>query len=688
MPVLAIPSLRRGLLLALGVAGLALGGCRERAQTQTRQELGAGAPAPPPSVTPPPARHARLQFPPPQTLPVVPTPAATTPAPKGLPVGLVVCEPMAPASDADLGRFGDGCGRWLHLMAAGQPELGRTPLWHGLARTQQELGGGNLRLSLLDARELARILGATHVAVGHIGGTASRYALTYQVYRVPEGKAVGAPLTVSGTPEQVLTRLPGLARALAGRVGVAAPRVPPAVALSPADVRFLGGLPLPPGAAIADADAERLCALAPREPLATLFYLGCARPQGETERLKTARLLLAQLPENALAWAAVGWADGYGLTPARALLARNSRRFPQNSLFALCDVWLDRETYDPKAEVAAAERVTRAAPRSPAAWLTLAYTLGDIAQNMRKGRFAGHISPAEWAYLGRIYPQWLAATARAVALDPQFGAAWERLAAAATFAGDSRRADAAFWKALRLDPNHAEVYGWGLQMYQPKWGGAPATLAKVARLAAAQHYDDASSAVTVAQSLGYAGFDAESKSLMAAFTSQCRDAVRRTPNSPLAHWELAAALRQQGDKDSAIGEYLAAVGLRPDDAALRYDLGRAYDDRPRTRLAVDSYREALRLDPAMRDAHVKLGYDLKHLSRFPEASKELELAVRENPRDPEVFYALGEMYAMQKQWKKAIPPLETAIRLFPYFLEAYRDLVLALDEESSTTGAS
>lgn len=40
--------------------------------------------------------------------------------------GLIVFEPIA--TDAALADFGAGCGRWLHLMVAGQSALGKTPL--------------------------------------------------------------------------------------------------------------------------------------------------------------------------------------------------------------------------------------------------------------------------------------------------------------------------------------------------------------------------------------------------------------------------------------------------------------------------------------------------------------------------------------------------------------------------------
>ncbi len=658
----------------VGGVSLALNGCTHSVQTNSAHGPDApGLPAP----TPAPAHHATLATTAAPAPPIVPTLTATSTPPKNLPVGLVVCAPMC--ATTDMGRFGDGCGRWLELMAAGQPEMGQSSLWQGLGRAQQELVRSDLRLALPDARKLARILGVTHAALGRLSGTASHETLTYQVWRIPQGTPVSTPVTVSGSQAQILAGLSGLARTLAARLGVAAPRIPTAFGGSPADMALLGGLPLSPGEVIADADAERLCALAPHEPLATLFYLNCARPGGETERLKTARLLLAQLPENSLAWVTVGWVDAYALQPAGAALARNSGRFPQNSLFALCDVWHSRVAYDRKTELVAAERVTRDAPRSPASWLTLAYTLAHIAEDVRKSRLAGHMSPAEWAYLNRVYPQWLAATERAVALDPDDGTAWQRLAVAATFVDNRRLADAAFWKSARLDPDKAEALSWGLQMFQPKWGGSPATLSKVAALATAQHYDNVQGGLTVASSLTGAGFDAQAKSLTAALVAEYQANVQRSPNDAAARSRLAASLVEQKDVDGAVGQYQAAIALEPDNAGLRYDLGLTYDARPRTRLAADAYREALRLDPAMRDTHVKLGYDLKHLHQFPEAGRELELAVREDPRDPDVWYALGELYAMQSQWKKAIPPLEACVQLSPYFLDAYPVLILALD---------
>src|SRR5437660_39011 len=48
--------------------------------------------------------------------------------------GVVVCEPVAPATDADTRSFGAGCSRWLRLAVCGHGELGRNPGWQMVDR--------------------------------------------------------------------------------------------------------------------------------------------------------------------------------------------------------------------------------------------------------------------------------------------------------------------------------------------------------------------------------------------------------------------------------------------------------------------------------------------------------------------------------------------------------------------------
>jgi len=61
--------------------------------------------------------------------------------------GLMVCDPIS-AGPSELGDFGDGCGLWLQLAAAGRPELDRTPLWQSRQRAAFEMGRTDLRVTI------------------------------------------------------------------------------------------------------------------------------------------------------------------------------------------------------------------------------------------------------------------------------------------------------------------------------------------------------------------------------------------------------------------------------------------------------------------------------------------------------------------------------------------------------------
>src|SRR5690349_6237422 len=80
--------------------------------------------------------------------------------------GLFVAEPVAAKGSEGVAAFGAGCGRWLHLAAAGQPYFDRTPQWWAGDHIRTSLKRKDLRLTAADAPQVARILGITHLAVG------------------------------------------------------------------------------------------------------------------------------------------------------------------------------------------------------------------------------------------------------------------------------------------------------------------------------------------------------------------------------------------------------------------------------------------------------------------------------------------------------------------------------------------
>ena len=690
---------------ALGLAALAglllLPGCHQATDEDAGLSLPSGlrstpdrpAALPPPPVLfaavmapmPPPARQvARAPVPPRPADPSLVARQATLPdaAPaQPLPAnpGLIVCDPL-PGSPA-LAVLGRACGRWLDLTAAGQPELGRTPLWESRERARQEMKRADFALTPAQAVALAGITGVTHAACGTLTGTPARCTLTYGLYAVPSGKPLGPMLVQTGTEPQVVAALPGMARALDVRLGVPAPRVPASVGLSAAELTQAETIA--EEETISDADLLTLSRLSARCPLVGMYYVGTRAADDQILLIGMVKTLLRQLPGNTLALSHVGYAQAQALRPYAASTRAWIARYPVSALLAHTEIWEQRVWGTRAGEWNAALRICRDAPGDPEAWLSRSYTLIDIAQDLRQGRFANDLSPADWAVLGRLYAQQEQTALQATALDPKDGHAWLRLAQAATFAGDSFHREGAFQQALALDPNKAEVYAWGLQMYQPKWYDDAASLSHIAALAAAVPWDEVGNATSMAEALDGAGFHTEAAQVLPGYIARQRVLVAKSPASAIAHWNLAAALAAQKTSPSlreASLEYRTAEHLMPNAPAIHHWLGDVLDQRGHTSEAVAEYRKAILLDPFDAAVHYDLGFDLKHQSRFPEALTELRLAMRLNPRSADAHSGIGDLLNMQHQYGPAAAEYREAIRMAYYSPGAWLGLPTMLDE--------
>jgi serine/threonine protein kinase/tetratricopeptide (TPR) repeat protein len=130
-----------------------------------------------------------------------------------------------------------------------------------------------------------------------------------------------------------------------------------------------------------------------------------------------------------------------------------------------------------------------------------------------------------------------------------------------------------------------------------------------------------------------------------------RAALAVRPKSPALHFDLAVALRDQGNPEEAVAEYQEALRLRPDYPVAHYNLGNTLHEQQNLAGAVAEYREAVRLKPDYFEAHSNLGYTLKEQGKPAEAVAEYREAVRLRPNDSEAHSNLG--LALQEQGKSA-----------------------------------
>ncbi len=493
--------MRRNWILALSCAPLILGGCGpaavsvgkalQRAAQNNSQDvpvLGASPQVPPPQSADEAALVKQAQAD--ATQWATQTLATAPRVQSGR--GIVICEPVVANGTPRLGSskaqsstrlmdFGAGCARWLQLQAGGQGELGRTPSWGLIADIQNELKYPSLRLQPAQAFALAPQTSATHVAVGTLQAAGERSTLTYRVLDVKTRQAVGAPIQAVGTREQIVAQLPQMARTIAARLGVQNASVA-TPHLSPDELAFLGNVPRKGKYGNVTYPMEvRMRNLSARDSLAGVLWIYSEA----SDAMRFWRLVTDNTKRlagnNALVWATLGWKAPRWVksgSPLDALAAR----YPDNVALVAARYNGFALKNDLQGRLKTGMRLVALTPASAFGWELLALTFSEQAEAVRHSRYNSDMSAAEQSQIAQLYPSYASAAIYATKLDPQSGDDWLQACKGAVFNGDDS-ATALFWQAMRVEPDNADVYNWGLQMFQPKWGGDTNSLRRVVALA-------------------------------------------------------------------------------------------------------------------------------------------------------------------------------------------------------------
>jgi tetratricopeptide (TPR) repeat protein len=107
--------------------------------------------------------------------------------------------------------------------------------------------------------------------------------------------------------------------------------------------------------------------------------------------------------------------------------------------------------------------------------------------------------------------------------------------------------------------------------------------------------------------------------------------------------------------------------------------------------AIDSYHEALKLEPGLSGLHLRIAVLMLEHSPEPDAWKraleELSTELKINPTNPEAEYEAGEAYRKHGDLEQAIPAFRRALRLEPQFVDARIALGKALRQQKKTQEA-
>jgi protein O-mannosyl-transferase len=180
-----------------------------------------------------------------------------------------------------------------------------------------------------------------------------------------------------------------------------------------------------------------------------------------------------------------------------------------------------------------------------------------------------------------------------------------------------------------------------------------------------------------------------------------RATLAKNPDCFLARNNLGKLLRESGRTGEAIGQYLAALRIKPD-AEVHYNLGVALVSAGQPRDAVIEFQEALRLHPDYPEAHINLARALAGLGRFPEAIAHDEEALRLKPdsseaRKPdedtlrldasEAHNNLGNIFFAQGRVAEAMEQFQAALQAEPDYAPAHNGMGAVLSQAGQVAPA-
>jgi tetratricopeptide (TPR) repeat protein len=140
-------------------------------------------------------------------------------------------------------------------------------------------------------------------------------------------------------------------------------------------------------------------------------------------------------------------------------------------------------------------------------------------------------------------------------------------------------------------------------------------------------------------------------------------AAERNPKLSLVHFYLGLAHIKKQEYTAARDEFLKDAAIEPD-LALNYDqLGEVYWLMQDDQNAEKSYRDALKRNPRLANAHIGLAKMYQQQKKYAAALTEADAAVRFDPARPDTHYVRGQALLHLDRKQEAKKELNEATRL-------------------------
>jgi len=142
-------------------------------------------------------------------------------------------------------------------------------------------------------------------------------------------------------------------------------------------------------------------------------------------------------------------------------------------------------------------------------------------------------------------------------------------------------------------------------------------------------------------------------------------AVKIDPDDAEAWFNLALAQNQMDDNVDAEASAQKATSLAPSNTTYWYAYGEMLRINKKAEEASTAYRRAMDGKPSHQKAAAKFAFVLYEAGKYPEAEVFLTERIRDDQKNPYLFYNLGWVYSQQKKYRLGIDAFEMYLTLAP-----------------------
>ena len=164
-------------------------------------------------------------------------------------------------------------------------------------------------------------------------------------------------------------------------------------------------------------------------------------------------------------------------------------------------------------------------------------------------------------------------------------------------------------------------------------------------------------------------------------------ALRKNPHHILAHYDMAAAFRDQGKNRQVIDRYQKVIELNPEFSEALLNLGGFYFRDGQVDKAIASFKSAITAYPNFVQGLSNLGAAFNKVGKSKEAIPHLQKALKLDPEFSIAYFNLGNAYFATAQWDKAEQSFNHAISQGIDFLSLHWKLVSIHEKKGQSAKA-